>query len=364
MSLQTVIIDNGSGYLKCGSITDTLPTCIFPSILGLDPQTNQILEMGDPANFSKHTKITNPINRGIISNWNDIEDLWLYAFTEMSIDSTESVVMVSEAAMTPKYHKEGIARTMFEGLGVEGLDVMMQSLLNLYYNGKIHGVVVDCGYGMCQVVPITEGFTLQHSSLRLNCAGKDVDDYLTKLLMENGYSFNTKSQLLEVEQMKEKMCYVAFDYTQESAVSSMSSEIEKKYTMIDGTEINFGSERFKAPEILFQPRLVGKETAGIHEMTYNSIMNADCDLRKLLYGNIILTGGSSLFPGFKNRFLKEMTVIAPPSVPIGVTALKERKYSTWLGGKLFATLSTFEDRYVTRDEYDEYGVQIVHKKLI
>ena len=362
MSIKTVIIDNGSGYMKCGEVTDDLPTAIFPSIVGHDPETNKILHMGDFANFSPTTKITYPINRGIISDWQDMEDLWLYSFSEMNVDSMDSIVMITEAAMTLKNHKEEIAKVMFEGLGVEGLDVMMQSLLNLYYCGKTDGIVVDCGYGMCQVVPITEGFTLEHSSLRLNCAGKDIDEYLMQLLMENGKRFTTKSERLQIEEMKQKMCYVAFDYQQESVVSTMSSEIEKNYVLPDGQEITFGVERFKAPEILFQPHLIGKEMAGIHEMTYNSIMNADCDLRKTFYENILLCGGSSLYPGLKNRFVKEMTVIAPPTVNINVTALRERKYSTWLGGKLFASLSTFNNRYFKRQEYDEFGASIINER--
>ncbi len=54
--------------------------------------------------------------------------------------------------------------------------------------------------------------------------------------------------------------------------------------------ITIGSERFRCPEVLFQPSMVGLESAGIHETTFNSIMKCDVDIRKDLYGNIVLSG--------------------------------------------------------------------------
>ena len=117
-------------------------------------KTKKIVEMGDFANFSKNLELQSPIQRGIINDWNDIEDLWIHTFSELNVDSSESIIMMSQAALTPINHREKIAQIMFEGFGVQGLDLMMQSLLNLYYSGQTNGLCVDCGYGLCQIVPI------------------------------------------------------------------------------------------------------------------------------------------------------------------------------------------------------------------
>jgi actin len=118
--------------------------------------------------------------------------------------------------------------------------------------------------------------------------------------------------------------------------------VEKSYELPDGQVITIGAERFRCPEVLFQPSFIGMEAAGIHETTYNSIMKCDVDIRKDLYGNIVLSGGTTMFPGIADRMSKEITALAPSSMKIKVVAPPERKYSVWIGGSILASLSTFQ----------------------
>eukprot|EP01083_Nonionella_stella_P063671 165460_1 len=412
---EVVVIDNGSSFIVAGFAGDNEPHVAFESIVGRNscngippgnpPQKDAFV--GEEARkYRGWCRLRYPIEHGIVTSWDDVEKIWHHTFYQELRTSPEAhPVLLTETSLVPKANRAKKTQIMFEAFNVPSMYLACDAVLSLYATDRLTGMVVESGSAITNCVPIYEGYALPRAISRMtdNC-GRGLTDYLMKILTEIGYSFTTSAEREFVNDIKEKLCYVALDFDEEMENAEVSSsDVDRDYELPDGQVITVGNQRFRCPETVFQPQMLGVEKPGLHQLIYNEILNCDKDIRNEMYGNIILSGGNMMFGGMAERMQKEMTALAPTSVHVDVSygcpysqdkmqmavagytvtsgfgdKLYEdvtnvigeyiqrlslpTRYLSWIGGSMLGSVSTFHELCVSKEEYNTFGPEIVQRK--
>ena len=383
--MPCIVCDNGTGFVKVGYAGQNFPTSIYPSMVGrpilrAEEEIDASLELkdimcGSEASAARHSlDIVYPVENGIVKNWEDMEHLWNYTFYEnLEINPTENKVLLTEPPMNPLKNREKLVEEMFENYKFAACSISIQAMLTLYAQGLLTGVVVDTGDGVTHVVPVYEGYVPNNLIRRLDVAGRHVTDYLIKLLLLRGYAFERTADFETVRQIKEQCCYVANDINMERRLAAETTCLLQKFTLPDGREITLGRERFEAPEAMFAPYLIDCEKPGLSDMVFNMIQDADIDTRNDYYKHIVLSGGSSMYPGLptrlesdiRRRYLDQILKgdeTRMKKFKINIEDPPRRKHMVFLGGSVLADI--MKDRkefWMTKEEYDEQGLRIIDK---
>jgi len=383
-SNKVVVCDNGTGFVKCGFAGANFPAAIFPSMVGRpmlrseekveNVQLKDIMVGDEAAKLRNMLQVTYPIDNGIIRNWDDMQYVWDYTFFEkLKINPAESKIMLTEAPMNPTQNRKKMIEVMFEKYGFKACYIAIQAVLTLYAQGLLTGVVVDSGDGVTHIVPVYEGFSLPHLTKRLDVAGRDVTRYLIKLLLVRGYAFNRTADFETVRQIKEQLCYVGYDLDLEKKLAQETTVLVRTYTLPDGRVIRVGGERFEAPEVLFQPHLIDVEGGGMGDQLFDFINKADVDTRPEFYNHIVLSGGSTMYPGLPSRLEKEVRRLYLEKVLRGNTVQMakfkcriedppRRKHMVFLGGAVLAEIMKDKENFwMNKYEYDEQGENVLKK---
>ncbi|XP_075405015.1 actin-related protein T3 [Tenrec ecaudatus] len=363
-----VVIDNGSGVIQTGLAGSREPQFVVPNLVGRtrgqgrEAPGAEELFVGDRAQDGHSSlSISYPVERGLITSWGDMETVWKHVYDHnLKLKPSDGPVLITEPALNPLVNRQKTSEVFFEHLGVPAFFMSVQGVLALFASGFTTGFVLDSGAGVTQSIPIFDGYCLPHGVQQLNLAGLDLTKYLMTLLKNRGITLLGAADKKIAEDIKETCCYVATNYEEEMARKPEC--LEKAYQLPDGKSIKLCRELFVCPEALFTPCLLNLAAPGIDQMCFNSIMKCDTDLRNSFFSNIVLAGGSTSFLGLEKRLVQEIAKLAPANTPVQVTAPPERQSSVWMGGSILASLSAFQDMWVTAAEYKEVGPNIVHQR--
>ena len=332
--------------------------------------------VGDEANQVRSAlDIKYPMDNGFVRNWEDMEHLWDYAFYEKLGQSSfqDDKILLTEAPLNPLKNRERMVETMLEKYNFNGVYVAIQAVLALYAQGLNSGVVVDSGDGVTHIVPVYESIVLNHLIKRIDIAGRDITRQLISLLMRRGYAFNRSADFETVRQIKEKFCYISYDLDFDKKLTTDTTVLMEKFELPDGRIINLGPERYLAPECLFQPYLVDSEAPGMAEAVFETIQHADLDIRSTLYNGIVLSGGTSMYPGLPSRLEKEVKQLwlskvlqgdptRLPNFKIKIDDPPRRRFMVFLGGAVLANvMADKEHLWITKQEWEEQGPRVLQK---
>lgn len=383
-STKPLVLDNGTGFIKCGYGGANFPSAAFQTALGRpilrsskkqsqfalgDRELKDVMRGDETIGIGHLLEMQRPVSNGVIQNMDDMCLLWDYAFHEkMQVNPKDHLLLLSEIPMFSTRHRAKLYEVLFETYGFKGLQSSQQGVLSLFSNGLETGVAVECGEGVTHCTPIFEGYSIPRANRRVDLGGRDITENLVRLMQRRGYSFNKSSDFDVVRVMKEMFCYAASDHKLEKKLALETTVLEKTFTLPDGSTCRIGPERFEATEALFQPHLVGIESEGLSKQLWECTQAADMDSRARLYEHVVLSGGSTMFPGLSSRIEKDMQDLFVEKSLLGdrsklgrfklrIEDPPRRRYMVFLGGAVLAHLTAeTEESWILKKEWDESGV--------
>ncbi|OBZ82440.1 Actin-like protein 6A [Choanephora cucurbitarum] len=440
--VNALVLDIGTSTTRAGYAGEDTPRVMFPTSVGYI-DTPSIESDGDTLmtdstenkkkrnyfigdnkinKFRSQMEITHPLQDGLVNDWDAYEAIWHATFDDMlRIRPEEHPLLCTEPAWNTKENREKTIELAFEKFEFPAFYLVPDAVMTAFSVGRATALVLDSGAGVTSAVPVYDGFVLNRGVLHQPLAGNRLAEKIQEQLKaELNYtitprfkiakkkpveldqqpelelnaceglreSFEQDQILKIINEYKETVCQLS-DVTYDEGL--LSSRPKMLFEFPDGYQHQFGIERYRVSELLFQPNMnqqqkgeeeprqqqeeeeqdtnqekesEEKQLLGVHDLVYNSISACDIDLRPLLFNNVVVTGGNTLIQGFNERLNYELPLKAPAS-KIKIHAAgnaTERKSSSWLGGSIVASLGTFHQLWISRQEYEEHGVSVIHRK--
>ncbi|KAI8331625.1 actin family [Choanephora cucurbitarum] len=403
--VNAVVFDMGSTSTRVGFAGEDLPRTTFPTSYGIDANQQYYVGETDINTWRADMEIKNPMEDGLMKDWDAVEQIWQAAYTSMlRVSSAEHPLLCTEPAWNTPENREKMMQLAFETFDVPAFYVAKDAVMTAFSVGRATALVLDSGGDVTSAVPVYDGCVLKkgvlHQSIGGNLLTQQIRDDLKRDLQldvtplykishkkavgageqpqvqyharpnttKSFHDYQVSRIIHEFKESVSQVSEIPFD------PRLMAQRPQKPFEFPDGYNNSFGAERYRVPEIMFNPSHLNisnldasagkKHMIGASQLVFNSISACDMDLRPLLFNNVIVTGGNTLFPGFTERLNHDLPMMVPGS-KVKVHAFGthyERKMSSWLGGSILASLGSFNHLWVTKKEYEEVGPSIIETK--
>jgi len=403
--LPAVVIDNGTGYTKMGYAGNTEPQFIVPSCIAIKENKSvgdQAIRrlgkgvedldfyIGDEALDATNYTVKWPIRHGIVEDWDLMERFWEQAiFKYLRSEPEDHYFLLTEPPLNTPENREYTAEIMFESFNVPGLYIAVQAVLALAASWTsrqvgertLTGTVIDSGDGVTHVIPVAEGYVIGSCIKHIPIAGRDITYFIQQLLREREVGIPPEQSLETAKAIKERFCYVCPDIVKEfNKYDTDQAKWIKRYDSHNAITkqpfgVDVGYERFLGPEIFFHPEFANPDfTTPISETVDHVIQNCPIDVRRGLYKNIVLSGGSTMFRDFGRKMQRDVKRIVdqrlklseelsggklkPKPIDVQVISHHMQRYAVWFGGSMLASTPEFYQVCHTKADYDEHGPSI------
>lgn len=379
---KAVILDPGSGYMKCGFAGDESPRSVFKTIVGI-PTVNSVSLISSSSGDGKNKvyvgeeaaknsavlEIHNPITDGIVCNFKQLYNIFDHAFsTELRVNPKSVKVLVTEAANNPEKNKFDLFKMLFEGFGTPAAQCQVQAVLALYASGRTTGLVFDSGDGVSHTVPVFKGYGLPTSVVATKLAGRTVTKQciwaLGKYHRMNIENENNSTEIARA--LKEKVCRVAENFAEEFAALQRGETETVDYEFKDGSVIACKEIQIEAPEVIYKPTVYGYRQKSANEILKKTIESLNIEMRKAMFQNTVLSGGTTCIRDYETRFIKEYKLVVPANSvnDVKVSVPTDRKYAVFLGGSILTCLASFAGSWITLKDYQEKGEDAIKDKKL
>ncbi|XP_037357432.1 actin-like protein 10 [Talpa occidentalis] len=360
-----VVVDQGSGFTKAGFAGEAQPRLELKSS-SLVPSGDRPVPPGGPGcELARGVARAHPIKHGVVVDWEALEGLWERLLVGgLRICPEQWPVLVSTSPSAPPAGRERTAELLFEALAVPACHMASTALLALCSTGAVSGLAVEAGAGVCHATPIYAGHSWHAATSRLNVAGSALSRYLRALLAAACPHLQLQTLPRKaITQLKKRICYVSLDF--EGDLRNPARHHPASFCLDNGCSVHLGSERFRCPEPIFQPRLLGQAEPGLPTLAFQALQKIPATLRTRLADTVVLAGGSTLFPGFTERLEIELNAQCQRhgygALRPHVVATPGRGTAVWTGGSMMASLRSFQCHWMTRAMYQECGSRLVHE---
>ncbi|EGG15008.1 actin-like protein 6A [Cavenderia fasciculata] len=419
--ISAVVVDVGTCTTKSGYAGLDTPT-VFPTSVGitytygkdgmvgsyqkaigdgedLDPDVKKTYYTGHNAISYKrqHMEIQSPLSEGLIKDWDAMEHIWSHAFHEqLNINPAEHPILLSEPAYNTRQIRERVSEIMFEKFHTPAVFISNNAVLTSFASCKATSLVVDSGGGVTTIVPVHDGYAIKNAVVKSNLAGNKLTEEYYRILSEKQIkilpynlikkqeikpgeysvtpidmpdlteSFKKYHTLETIRDAKESAFRVSTSFLGED----ISTVATVPYELPDGNLLEVGSDRFHIPELIFNPiplndlEKPATPYQSLQKMIYESVEKSDSDIRKELIANLVVSGGNTLFQGFSDRLYYELGELSHAfgKVKVVTPNVTERKYSVWIGGSILGSLGSFQQMWMSKSEWEEFGRPLVEKK--